>query len=91
VYEQLLNWTKEESTIVFPKSPIGKAINYYQQQYPILIKVLDQEDLHLNDNGIENKIRPLALGRKNYLFSGSHQEAMWMSMLYSFFWHLQNA
>jgi len=85
LYEQLLNWIKEESILVLPKSPIGKAMAYYQKQYPKLIRTLDQGDLHLDNNWVENKIRPLALGRKNYLFAGSHQGAKWMSMMYSFF------
>jgi len=58
VYVQLLNWIKEESTIILPKSPIGKAIYYYQQQYPKLINVLDQGDLKLDNKRVENKIRP---------------------------------
>ena len=82
LFEQLLNWIKEESVLVLPKSPIGKAMNYYQMQYPKLIRALDQGDLHLDNNWVENKIRPLALGRKNYLFAGSHQGAKWMYMMY---------
>lgn len=39
----------------------------------------------LDNNLIENKIRPLALGRKNYLFAGSHEAALRNAMMYSFF------
>ncbi|THH37626.1 transposase domain-containing protein, partial [Neolewinella litorea] len=38
-----------------------------------------------DNNLIENSIRPLALGRKNYLFAGSHEGARRAAMLYSFF------
>jgi len=41
--------------------------------------------LIVDNNLIENKIRPLALGRKNYLFAGSHQGAKRIAMMYSFF------
>lgn len=41
--------------------------------------------LEIDSNLLENSIRPLALGRKNYLFAGSHQAAQDMAMLYSFF------
>jgi len=34
---------------------------------------------------VENTIRPLALGRKNYLFAGSHDAAQDIAMFYSFF------
>ena len=83
--EKLLGWIKTESEQILPKSPIGKAMSYYQSQYPKLITVIDRGDLHLDNNWVENKIRPLALGRKNYLFAGSHQGAKWMAMMYSFF------
>jgi hypothetical protein len=39
----------------------------------------------IDNNPIENTIRPLALGRKNYLFAGSHQAAQRAAMMYSFF------
>jgi transposase len=38
----------------------------------------------IDNNHIENKIRPLALGRKNYLFAGSHPTAQRIAMMYSF-------
>jgi len=41
--------------------------------------------LEIDNNLIENSIRPLALGRKNYLFAGSHQAAQDIAMFYSFF------
>ena len=39
----------------------------------------------MDNNLIENKIRPLALGRKNYLFAGNHKAAQRIAMIYSFF------
>lgn len=85
LYEKLLAWIQEESHKILPKSPIGKAMSYFQSQYPKLIRCLDDGKFHLDNNWIENKIRPLALGRKNYLFAGSHSGAHWMAMMYSFF------
>lgn len=85
LYEKLLAWIQEESPKILPKSPIGKAMNYFQSQYPKLIRCTDNGKFHLDNNWIENKIRPLALGRKNYLFAGSHSGGHWMAMMYSFF------
>ncbi len=42
-------------------------------------------NLQIDNNLVENAIRPLALGRKNYLFAGSHEAAKRASMIYSFF------
>jgi len=50
-----------------------------------LIRILDHGEAELDNNLIENKIRPLALGRKNYLFAGSHAAAERIAMMYSFF------
>jgi hypothetical protein len=41
--------------------------------------------LEIDSNLIENSIRPLALGRKNYLFAGNHEAAENIAMFYSFF------
>jgi hypothetical protein len=40
--------------------------------------------LEIDNNLIENVIRPVALGRKNYLFAGNHEAAQRSAMLYSF-------
>ena len=83
--ESLKSWCEKESVRVEPKSKLGKAIGYYQKQYHKLIAVTRNSKLKLDNNLIENKIRPLALGRKNYLFAGSHDAAQRIAMMYSFF------
>jgi transposase len=83
--ESIKAWIEQESIKVPPKSAIGKAMAYTQNQWPKLIKVLEDGKLQLDNNDIENKIRPLAIGRKNYLFAGSHPAAQRIAMMYSFF------
>jgi len=82
---QLKDWIDEESIKILPKSPIGKAMTYCINQWPKLMRCFEDGNLHLDNNVIENKIRPLALGRKNYLFAGSHDAAQRIAMMYSFF------
>lgn len=82
---QLKEWIELESLKVLPKSPIGKAMGYYLLQWEKLINILSNPETHLDTNLIENQIRPLALGRKNYLFAGSHEGAKRAAMMYSFF------
>jgi len=82
---ELKNWIDEESIKVLPKSPLGKAMTYCVNQWAKLIRVFDDGRLEMDNNLIENKIRPLALGRKNYLFAGSHPAAQRIAMMYSFF------
>ena len=76
---------KEMSYEVLPKSSIGKAIAYTLNIYPNLKRYVEDGKYEIDNNNIENAVRPLALGRKNYLFAGSHQSAQHAAMMYSFF------
>ena len=70
---------------VLPKSPIGKAIIYTLDRWDQLSAYLKDGSLEIDNNLVENAIRPLALGRKNYLFAGSHDAARRAAAIYSFF------
>jgi hypothetical protein len=72
----------EETT---PKSPIGMAVAYTVSLFSELRNYLHDGSLEIDNNLIENAIRPLALGRKNYLFAGSHEAAVNIAMYRSFF------
>lgn len=85
IYKGFKYWLDEQACMVTPKSPIGKAFTYAQNQWPSLMTLFEDGRLLADNNLIENKIRPLALGRKNYLFAGSHQGAQRAAMMYSFF------
>jgi transposase len=84
LYQKLKAWIDEQASVVTPKSPMGKAMTYFQNQWPKLITIFKDGRLLIDNNLIENKIRPLALGRKNYLFAGSHEAAQRIAMMYSF-------
>jgi len=83
--KDLKQWIEQECIKVLPKSPIGKAMTYTQNQWQKIMTLFTDGRYQLDNNLIENKIRPLALGRKNYLFAGSHQGARRIAMMYSFF------
>ena len=68
-----------------PQSPIGKAFEYCSHRWISLQNYLKHGMLEIDSNLVENAIRPLALGRKNYLFAGSHDAAANIAMFYSFF------
>jgi transposase len=70
---------------VTPQSPIGKAFDYCTNRWISLQNYLTNGILEIDSNLVENSIRPLALGRKNYLFAGSHEAAKDIAMFYSFF------
>ena len=78
-------WISEEVKNTLPKSQIGKAMRYSIERWDALTAYLYDGILEIDNNLVENAIRPVALGRKNYLFAGSHQAAQRAAMIYSFF------
>ena len=82
---ELKAWINKQANSVLPKSAIGKAMSYFIRQWPKLKNTTIEDHIKLDNNLIENKIRPLALGRKNYLFAGNHGSAQRIGMMYSFF------
>jgi transposase len=85
IINDLGKWLYAQKQQVLPKSPIGQAIEYTFPLWDSLQNYLNDGSLHIDNNLIENTIRPVALGRKNYLFAGSHQGAKRSAMFYSFF------
>jgi len=85
VYNALLDWVNYAHANNLSKGDIGKALKYAKDQLPKLRACFKDGRLELDNNLIENSIRPLALGRKNYLFAGSHPAAKRAAMMYSFF------
>ena len=81
--KEMEEWLKEEIYKVLPQSAIGKAIAYTLKLWPRLIRYVEDGRFHIDNNLIENSIRPIALGRKNYLFAGSHDAAQNAAMIYS--------
>lgn len=78
-------WLKQEIYNVLPQSAIGKAFAYTLNLWERLKRYTDDGRFQIDNNLIENSIRPVALGRKNYLFAGSHEAAQQAAILYSFF------
>jgi hypothetical protein len=86
ILNELENYLIAQKDNVLPKSAIGIAIKYTLNIYGNLKCYIDDGRFEIdNNNNIENTIRPLALGRKNYLFAGSHEAAQNIAMFYSFF------
>ncbi len=56
---------------VLPKSPMGEAIQYCLGNWKALCEYVNDGDLAIDNNAAENALRPIVLGRKNWLFAGS--------------------
>jgi len=80
-------WISSEllSGKLLPQNPIRKAMQYSASRRDSLSAYLYDGLLEIDNNLVENAIRPLAIGRKNYLFAGSHEAAQRAACIYSFF------
>ena len=85
ILKSLEDWMKVEYAQVTPKSSIGKAIYYSLSRWQALSLYAENGKLEIDNNLVENAIRPVAVGRKNYLFAGSHEAAKRAAMIYSLF------
>lgn len=85
VLKELKEWMIAEYPKVRPTSPIGASIAYFLKRWDKLIVYTTDASLKIDNNPVENAVRPVAIGRKNYLFAGSHEAAQRAAMIYSLF------
>lgn len=85
VLKELEKWMIEEYPKVVPSSAIAQAIKYCLPRWKKLSLYTTDAALLIDNNPVENAIRPVAIGRKNYLFAGSHESAQRSAMIYSLF------
>ena len=76
-------WCVSQYPQVLPKSPIGKALAYTITYMRGLARYVTDGKYKMDNNLIENSVRPVACGRKNYLFCGNHEAAEDAAVLYS--------
>lgn len=68
---------------VLPKSPLGEAVRYLTNQWDALQRFVEDGRFRIDNNGAENQLRGVAIGRKNWLFAGSFEGARRAALLYS--------
>ena len=69
IHDQCLSLRKT----ALPKSALGQAVTYTLNMWPKLRRCFDYAEVELSNNLAENSMRPIALGRKNWLHVGSPQ------------------
>ena len=79
LHEHLSSW----SARTLPQSDVQKALRYALVQWDALSLFLSDPSIALDNNLIENQMRPIAIGRKNWMFSGSHEGAMRAAIFFS--------
>lgn len=83
ILKKLREWMSDLAPKVVPSSALGKGLRYLNEQWPILKRYIEDGRLEIDNNNIENAIRPFVVGRKNWLFSNSVRGATSSANLYS--------
>ena len=85
VLERIRTWLEELAPAVLPKSPLAEAIGYLRGNWHALTRYVEDGRLKIDNNGAERAIKPVVLGRKNWLFCGSeaaaHRAAILLSLV----------
>lgn len=81
--EEMRTWMETEGLRYSQRTLIGKAVSYAYTRWGNMMHILDDGRLLLDNNLAENEIRPITLGRKNYLFCGNHEAAENMCVITS--------
>lgn len=80
---ELKTWLQEQLSRVSAKSSLAQAVGYTLPRWTALTRYLADGRLEIDNNAAERSIRPVALGRKNYLFAGSDAGGERAALIYS--------
>ncbi|NNK97096.1 MAG: IS66 family transposase [Desulfobacterales bacterium] len=83
--DQLHKYLLEQHRPDLTSNPFNRAVKYTLKRWNKLTQFIKDGRWHPDTNLLEGQIRPLALGRKNYLFAASHQGAEMAALFYSMF------
>lgn len=81
ILEEMKTWMQAQR--VLPQSPIAEAIGYVFGGWAALTRYLEDGDLSIDNNECEQECRPVAVGRKNWLFAGSDAGGVRAAILYT--------
>jgi hypothetical protein len=82
--EAFREWIEAHLPRLLPKSPLAKAMGYCANHWGALTRHLEDGGLPLTNNAAERAMRPLAVGRNNWLFAGSVRGGQAAAILLSF-------
>ncbi|WP_317987123.1 IS66 family transposase [Vibrio metschnikovii] len=83
ILERFNTWLQETLRTLSKGSPLSKAIHYALKQWDALVAYVDNGYAEIDNNSAERSLRPIALGRKNYLFASSVAGGERAALLYS--------
>ena len=83
ILDDFHDWLLTIQPDVLPKSQLGGAIQYTLKQWPYISKYVHHGQVEIDNNPIENKIRDIAVGKKNWLFMGNQDTGKVHALFYS--------
>ena len=83
ILDELGEWISKIGPQAEPGSAFGKALYYAAAHWEKLNVFVQDGNLEIDNNLFENQIRPIAVGRRGYLFAGSHNAAQRAAMFYT--------
>jgi hypothetical protein len=83
VMERLQRALKKLQPRYLPQSLLGQAVGYALNQWPALVRFLEHGEVEIDNNLVENAIRPTAVGKKNWLFFGSEEAGARNAVIYT--------
>jgi transposase len=83
ILKEYKKWLLDQSIRVLPKSPLGQAIAYTLKNWIALTRYLANGILDIDNNRAERMMRPVAVGRKNWIFTGSDRGGVAAATIYS--------
>ena len=81
--EKFRAWLDLTQTKVLPKSPMGRAIQYCNNQWAALVRYVEDGRLAIDNNAAERALRAVAVGRKNWMHVGNQRGGDAAAILYS--------
>ena len=81
--KKIRTWLDKSIAQTLPKGKTGQALSYLDKNWEKLTVYTEDGRLNIDNNPVENAIRPFAIGRKNWMFSNSQQGAKASAMMYS--------
>lgn len=83
IMADLKAWLAKHYGATRPSSPLGKAVEYLHNQWDMLQVYLSDGRVSIDNNWVENHLRPICVGKKNYLFAGSDEGAERAAVIYT--------
>ena len=83
ILDKIFEWCRSNRQNALPKSGLGKAIGYALNHREALERYIEDGDLSIDNNACERSMRGIAIGRKNWLFTGSERGGKSAAIIFS--------